>query len=394
MTAWSALWPDPGPQDSEQVLDHFLADHLDFPDLLISIAPRPVEMEVATRDFFPIAGAHATFAEAKDIFHLLDTDEKVAMFEADDTHGWSKPRRLATYQWLMRWLENRLDDGVEAAFKPDPPSELSATASGQVLTSYPDAETVQSLNAKFAQKLRERPAPKDLRQLATLLRRRLALPDVTMHPSAEPAGSLTRNGIRIEKIKILSEAGITVPGLVFHPSGGSVRKPAVLYLNPAGMAAGTEENGPIERLVAEGNLVLAIDPRGWGESAPANKMTSSYRSDYQVAMRAILVGKSMPGMQTWDVLNAFQYLASRPDVDRRQISLHTQGIANNVGIFAAVLEPKIQRIQCDTPPISFLAMTELKLNHQPPSVVVPGILEDLDLPDLTRALGSRFQVSK
>lgn len=394
MTAWNALWSDPGPQDSEQVLDHFLADHLDFPDFLIRIAPRPVEMEVATRDFFPIAGAHATFAEAKDIFHLLGAEENVAMFEANDTHGWSKPRRLATYQWLVRWLQNRPDDGVEAEFKLDPPSELNATASGQVLTSYPDAETVQSLNAKFAQKLREKPAPKDLRQLATRLRRRLALPETAMHPVIEGAGSLSRNGIRIEKIKIESEAGITVPGLIFHPSQGPARTRAVLYLNPAGMAAGAGENGPIEKLVAAGNLVLAIDPRGWGESAPPNKMTSGYRSDYQVAMRAILVGKSMPGMQTFDVLNAFHYLASRPDVDPREITLQAQGSADNIGIFATVLEPKIKSIQCDTPPISFLAMTELKLNHQPPSVVIPGILEDLDLPDLTRALGSRFQAAK
>ncbi|QNI37094.1 alpha/beta hydrolase [Edaphobacter albus] len=394
MTSWNTLWAGPGPQDSEQVLDGFLADHLDFPDFLISIAPRPVKMAVATRDFFPIAGAHATFAEGKDIFHLLGVDDKIAMFEADDTHGWSQPRRLATYQWLMRWLQNRPDDGVEAELKLDTPSELSATASGQVITSYPDAETVQSWNAKFAQKLREKPAPKDTRQLATLLRRRLTIPDVVMHPSVEEAGSLTQNGIRIEKIKIQSEAGITVPGLVFHPSKGPSRKHAVLYLNPSGMAADAGENGPIEKLVAEGNLVLAIDPRGWGESAPPNKMNSGYHNDYQVAMRAILVGKSMPGMQTFDALNAFHYLASRPDVDPREISLHTQGIANNVGIFATVLEPKIKSIRCDTPPMSFLAMTELKLNNQPPSIVVPGILQDLDLPDLTKALGSRFQASK
>lgn len=394
MTAWDALWSDPGPQDSEQVLDHFLADHLDFPDFLIRMAPKPVEMEVATRDFFPIAGAHRTFAEAKEIFHLLGAEEKVAIFEANDTHGWSQPRRLATYRWLMRWLQNRSDDGVEAEFKLDSPSELNATTSGQVLTSYPDAETLQSLNAKFAQKLREKPAPKDPRQLATLLRRRLALPDAVIDPLVEQAGSLTRDGISIEKIKIQSEAGITVPGLIFHPSQGPARRRAVLYLNPAGMTADAGENGPIEKLVREGYLVLALDPRGWGESAPPNKLTSGYRNDYQLAMRAILVGKSIPGMQTLDVLHAFHYLASRPDVDPHEISLETQGIANNLGIFAAVLEPKIKSIQCDTLPISFLAMTELKLNHQPPSVVVPGILEDLDLPDLTRALGSRFRTAK
>ncbi|MBS1800130.1 MAG: acetylxylan esterase [Acidobacteria bacterium] len=392
ITSWNAMWLNPGPQDSEQVMDHFLADHLDFPDFLIGFAPKPVEMEVATRDFFPIAGAHATFAEAKGIFHLLGADDKVSLFEADDTHGWSKPRRLATYRWFMQSLQKRTDDGVEAEFKLDTPAELSATASGQVVTSYLDAETIQSLNAKLARSLREHPASRNIQQLAPLLRSRLAIPGTPLHPSVEEAGSSSQNGIRIEKIKIQPEPGITVPGLVFQPSKGPARKRAVLYLNPAGMAADAGANGPIEKLVDEGNLVLAIDPRGWGESAPPKKTTAGYRSDYQMAMRAILVGKSMPGMQTYDVLNALHYLASRPDVDPREISVQTVGTAGNIGIFAATLEPKVKRIQCDRSPTSFLAITELKLNDVSPSVIVPGILRDLDLPDLTRALGQRFQV--
>lgn len=395
MTSWNAMWFDPGPQDSEQVLDGFLADHLDFPDFLTSIAPRPIEMEVATRDFFPIRGAHATFDEAKNTFHTLGADEKIALFEADDTHGWSTPRRQATYKWLSQWLQNRADDGVEAEFKPDTPATLSATVSGQVLTTYPDAETVQSLNAKLARKLTEDRAPRQIDQLAPLLGRHLALPDGAINPSVEEAGTLTRNGLRIEKIRIHPESGITVPGLVFLPATtGPARRQAVLYLNPSGMTRDANPGGPIEKLVEQGNIVLAIDPRGWGESAPRETMTAGYHSGYQLAMRAILVGRSMPGMQTFDVLNAFRYLASRPDVDPGKVSLRTQGIATDIGIFAAVLEPKIDSIVCDTQPMSFLAMTELKLYNLPPGVIVPGILRDLDLPDLTKALGARFRIEK
>lgn len=394
MTSWNAMWSDPGPQDSEQVLPGFLAEGLDFPDFLTSLAPRPVEMEVATRDFFPIRGAHAAFAEGKETFQTLGADDRIALVEADDTHGWSKPRRLGTYKWLSQWLQHRTDDGVEAAFKPDTPAALSATASGQVLTTYPDAETVQSLNAKLAHKLRENAAPGSLEQLAPLLRKRLALPDDLINPSIEEAGTLTRNGLRIEKIKIHPEPGITVPGLVFLPASGPARKPAVLYLNPAGMAADATPGGPIEKLVGQGNIVLAVDPRGWGESAPRETMTAGYHTDYQVAMRAILVGRSMPGMQTFDVLNAFHYLASRPDVDPAEISLRTQGIASNIGIFAAALEPRIKSVLCDALPMSFLQMTELKLYNLPPAVIVPGILRDLDLPDLERALGPRFRIER
>jgi cephalosporin-C deacetylase-like acetyl esterase len=394
LTSWNAMWADPGPQDSEQVLDRFLADHLDYADFLIRIAPRPVEMDVATRDFFPIAGAHATYAEAKNIFHLLGVDDHINLTEADNPHRWSTPLRLSTYKWFAHWFQNRPDSGVEADVKLEIPAELNATPSGQVLITYPHAETVQSLNAALAEKLRAKPAPTSIKQLAVLVRKRLDLPKEKLNPSVEKTGFYTQGNARVEKINIQTEPGITVPGLVFTPSKGPARKHAILYLNPAGMAADAASGGAIDQLVQQGNVVLAIDPRGWGESAPPHKMVSGYRTDYQMSMHAILVGKSIPGMQTYDVLSAFQYLAKRSDVNPREISLHTQGIASNLGIFAAVLQPRIKTVVCDKAPMSFLAITQLKLNKTSPEAIIPGVLLDFDLPDLTQALGSRFRIGE
>ena len=73
----------------------------------------------------------------------------------------------------------------------------------------------------------------------------------------------------------------------------------MVYVNRAGKAADAAEGGPIEEIVRAGNIVLAVDPRGWGESA----------YERQSAMRAILVGKPLVGMQTADVLRAFDWLA-------------------------------------------------------------------------------------
>jgi hypothetical protein len=38
-------------------------------------------------------------------------------------------------------------------------------------------------------------------------------------------------------------------------------------------------------------------------------------------------------------------------------------------------------------------MTQLSLNNMPPEVIVPGILQDFDLPDVIHALGVRFRVA-
>ncbi|WP_263419030.1 alpha/beta hydrolase [Terriglobus albidus] len=392
LSAWDAMWADPGPQDSEQVFDHFLADHLDYADFLTNIAPRPVEMEVATRDFFPIAGAHATFDEARHTFDLLGKTDNLALFEADDPHGWSKPRRIAAYTWLSRWLKGSPGSSEEADVEVDSPAALNATVTGQVLTSYPDAQTVQSLNASLAEHLRSRPFQGSPAELAERVRQRLGLPEFVKEPDVETTGTYTQGTLTGKKLEIHTEPGITVPALLFEPSGMAARRPAILYINPSGMMADTVTEGPIQRMVEQGNVVLAIDPRGWGESATPNRMISGYRSDYQLAMHAILVGKPVPGMQTLDVLSAFRYLSSRPDVDPNAISLHTSGFACNVGLFAATIEPHIHTVACDKQPMSYLAMTQLPLFKISPEVIVPGVLRDFDVPDLTRALGSRVRI--
>ena len=258
-----------GPQDSEQVFANFLKDGLDFPDFLIAFAPKPIQMATATRDFFPIDGAKATYAQAHRIFGVLGAADHAGFFEFNDTHGWSQPRREATYRWFARWLRDREDDGHEGELKLDTAKDLRSTETGQVQTTYTNAETVQSLNAALATRLESRRTARKDRNLQAALRRDLAVTDQPAHPSVNRVGEVSRGSVRIEKIEIQPEPGITIPALVFVPAGGPARKRAVLYLNPAGKAADAGEGGPAEQLAQQGVIVMAIDPRGWGESAPA-----------------------------------------------------------------------------------------------------------------------------
>jgi cephalosporin-C deacetylase-like acetyl esterase len=394
VTSWEKLWSGPGPQDSEQVFANFLKDGLDFSDFLIAFAPKPIQMATATRDFFPIDGAKATFAQAQRIFSVLGAEDRAGFFEFNDTHGWSQPRREATYRWFARWLQGKDDDGHEGEFKLDTPKDLCSTETGQVQTTYTNAETVQSLNAAVAAKLESGRAASKPRNLSAALRKDLALSGQPIHPAVTRVGEISRASLRIEKITLQPESGITVPALVFVPSDGEARKRAILYLNPAGKAADAGEGGAIEQLARQDSIVMAIDPRGWGESAPASIKKSGYTQSYQTAMRGILVGKPLPGMQTFDVLNSFAYLASRPDVDGHRVSVYTKGNAAALGIYAGVLEPRIQSIVSDQAPQSFLDLSQMKMHGDIAGMIVPGILRDLDLPDLVHLLGPRFHIQQ
>jgi len=389
ITSWEKLWGGSGPQDAEQNFAGFIKDGLNFGDFLIAFAPKPAKVITATQDFFPIEGAKATFAEARRIYEVLGASERMAFFEHDDKHGWSKPLRQATYQWMQQWLNGVKEEGIEEEVQTEPDANLNCTPTGQLATSL-KGETVQSLNQALAERIYQPGRIKDPAKLRAAVRARLGLPGgIGFQPvAAKETGVVTRPGYRIHKLAFETEPGITVPALLLAGEGGAEKKPAVLYLNPAGKAADAAPGGPIEALVKEGHVVLAADLRGWGESAPP-KRPGVYGGSYQPCMRAILVGKTMVGMQVHDVLRLIEYLAAREDVDATRITALGKGHGGVVGLYAAVLEPRLSRIEMEGTVASYMEIVRAKLHQNLIEILAPGVLRDFDLPDLEAAVAPR-----
>ena len=398
ITSWEKLWGTAGPQDAEQNFAGFLRDGLDFGDFLIAFAPKPLKVITATQDFFPIEGARATFAEARRIYEVLGAAERIAFFEYNEKHGWSKPLRGATYEWMQQWLNGVKDEGLEEDFNTEPDANLNCTPTGQLATSL-KGETVQSLNQVLAERIYRPGRIKDAAKLRAAVAARLGVERGTgLQPVAsrigfqpvqpQKTGTLTRPGYRIHKLAFETEPGITVPALLFAGEGGEAKRPAVLYLNPAGKAADAAPGGEIEALVKAGQVVLAADLRGWGESGPPKK-PGVYGGAYQPAMRAILVGKTMAGMQVYDALRLFDHLAASPAVDAARITIEGKGHGGIVGLYAAVLEPRIARVNVKGALASYMELVRAKLHENIIEMVVPGVLRDFDLPELEAAVAPR-----
>jgi len=389
ITSWEKLWGGSGPQDAEQNFAGFIKDGLNFGDFLIAFAPQPLKVITATQDFFPIEGAKATFAEARRIYEVLGASERAAFFEHDDKHGWSKPLRQATYQWMQQWLNGVKEEGLEEDFKTEPDANLNCTPTGQLATSL-QGETVQSLHQALAERIYRPGRIKDPAKLRAAVRARLGIPSrIGFQPvGVKETGVVPRPGYRIHKLAFETEPGITVPALLFAGEGGAGKKPAVLYLDPAGKAADAAPGGPLEALVKAGHVVLAADLRGWGESAP-RKRPGVYGGAYQPCMRAILVGMTMVGMQVHDALRLTGYLAARADVDASRITALGKGHGGVVGLYAAVLEPRLRKIEMEGAVASYMEIVRAKLHENLIEIVAPGVLRDFDLPDLEAAVAPR-----
>jgi len=388
ITSWNLMLRTLGPQDGEQVFPRWLQDGIDYPDYLYAFAPKPYLMLSAIRDFFPIAGARETFAEAAKVYDAIGAKGKVGMFEADDGHGYNKSRRLAAYDWFGRWLNGAEDKGPEPEIEMSTTEELRCTPTGQVATSL-GGESVFTLN----QKRLEQAKATRLTRVDDVARkaRELAHYEPPSTPLQQnPYGTLSRSGYHIERLIYESEPGIMIPSLLYVPDAGAGRKAAVLMITGDGKADSASE---AEQLVKAGVIVLSIDARGFGETRVTAEVNSRefdhYFGDYDDAMTALLIGKTMVGMRALDITRGVDLLSARQDVDPDKIYVYGKDGGAVPALYAAVLDHRIRKLALEGMLSSYESVVKNKVHRQVFESVVPRALKFYDLPDLVATLAPR-----
>jgi cephalosporin-C deacetylase-like acetyl esterase len=384
ITAWHFLLNTIGPQDGEQVFPGWLNNGMDFPDFIYSFAPKPFLVLSAIRDFFPIGGVRQSFAEAHRVYETLGIGDKLQKVEADDGHGYSKPRRQAAYRWFARWLQSKEDDGVEQDVPIARAEELWASPTGQVSTSF-HGEDVFSLNLKRYEALQKNWPAFTLGKVRELA----AIDPGKGDLNAKSYGTLQRTGYRIEKLTYESEPGILIPVLLYIPDGQSTKRPAILYADGEGKQASA---GEAERLVHKGFIVLSADLRGMGETRPALDTHDDffrYFGDYESAETAILLGKTLVGMRAADIERGIDLLVARSDVDSTNLAGIGKGMAAVAMLHAAALDPRIRKVALENMLVSYDALVTHRIHRKMFEQIVPSALKFYDLPDLASSLTPR-----
>lgn len=385
ITTWRRLLETIGPQDAEQCMPPFLAAGLDIPDFIHAAAPRPFLVLSAIRDFFSITGARQAYAESKRIYEVAGAAGKIGMVEADDGHGFTKPRRMAAYDWISRWLKDTPDTAPEPEIEIASEAELFATPSGQVTTSL-GGETVFTLNRARAQQLQRRDAALN----ADAVRAAIGFESVTGAIPVRAFGTIDRPGYTIEKLVYESEPGISIPSVLFVPKEAAGPRPAVIFVDGRGKAAAREQ---LEGLAASGLAVLAIDARGFGETSTRAGEGSSEWSrsfgDYDSGMTALLTGRSLVGMRALDIVRAVDLLAARDGIDSNRI--YAVGVSGGAVplLHAAFLDTRIRRVVLDGMLSSYSTVVNQRINRGVFEQVVQGVLKVYDLPDLVASIAPR-----
>ena len=370
--------------DAEQVPLNMVKFGIEHADLLLPLAPKALQIGAAERDYFSIVGARETYRELKGLYRILDAEEKVNMTESPAGHGFQKEIREPMYAWMNRWFNKEEEGATEPPITPEPEGNLHCTETGLIATSI-GGYTASSLNKALAESIIPKRKPlQNLLQymeykthLKETMKRLTGYSYVDWDLNAEIVSRSEKEDYHLEKLTYTSEPGIVVPALAFIPKT-EAPFPAILYVDEAGKSAKLDK---IKELVRRGALVLAIDPRGVGET----------RAKYldSLCHGAFMLGRTIFGMQLLDVIKAIDYLEKRSDVDKSQLSCigyHSGGL---LAMHAAAIDERITRVISAGALITYTSLIAEPVYSHGVEVFIPHVLKHYDIPDIAALIAPR-----
>jgi dienelactone hydrolase len=220
-------------------------------------------------------------------------------------------------------------------------------------------------------------------------------------------------------VLIPKKATLPAPGIVvLHCHGGAYvwGKEKVVAVENEHPALSEYKNGLYEgasiatELVRRGYVVITIDMFYWGErrmllegDPPAfgepQRMTSdevtafnrrSSQSEQLVARTLMTAGITWPGIVLWDDLRTLDYLASRPEVDRRRLGCVGLSVGGYRSFLLAALDDRIKAAVDVGWMTSYASNIRWHvLNTVGFTFHIPGLYRYLDLPDLAALIAPR-----
>jgi dienelactone hydrolase len=379
ITSLERLFETIGPQDAEQNIPGQVAFGLEHADYLFLRAPRPTQINAATRDFFDIQGSWTTFREAKQIYGLLGFGERVDLSEINDTHAISRPMRQAALRWFRRWLAGVDDAPVETDFQIAKDSDLWCTSSGNAVSEL-HGKTVFDLIADRERELagnRGRLAKEVLlKEVARLIgvdypvdSRRLVSSASSPGADSHKVARQTAPGIRIPEREHLRAAAAKSQVLYVH---GEIRPPDV---PPA---------SSLEALLGDADVATVVDLRGWGETSPGSgrgNWVKPFGADWDEAFLGLHLGRPLLGQRVLDLLKVQAARGGKRIVG--------SGAAAPVVLHAAALDPEFPPVVLEGMVISWSAVARSGVSQNQLTNVVHGALKVYDLPDLAAAMAPR-----
>lgn len=414
ITSWKRNVENELPVDVEQVPPGAVAAGLEMSDFLIAAAPRPMLILGAENDFFDPRGTTETFEELRRFYALLGCEEDVRMELEPGGHGYRLESREAFYRFALSYMH------VEAL--PEEPSglrpltfrlsyedqQLSAEPSGLILLTdpqtfvcdgsvfrIPGTRHVGEFSAELAGRLNEHRTRKTPEELRAALKKRLGaveafVPDYrVLRGRCGKKQHFSRFALETEPGRPLCVLKRVGDDTFFHlpEERGTVR----LYL-----AEFDCEDELAGRMPEGGEPLYGLDMRGLGECTPSGTdqpevrdFFNLYQFDYHFASLGLFLNRPVLAGKVQDILCTLEL----PPFAGAGVTLEARGLACYPALIAALLVKRPPQLELSALPQSWGDAACVHVPELPMSSLIPGILEDTDLPELIAAVSELTRVN-
>lgn len=381
--------------DGCQILSSEVFAGMDKVDYITMRAPKPTLILAAEQDHHNIDSTSKAYREAKRFYSSLGHTRALDFFASDSGHGLDRTQCAMMVQWMKKWLLQDDTKAIVTKIEWLEDEELQVTQTGNVLSNWENEISIWDIiKSNMDQLVHQR---KKFRkdhcdnEFLNKIKELTGTIVIDEKPVVEYVGMIEEKGYTIEKLIIRQSDRVPVPGLFFIPEALNDLLEPILYLNNKGKEIDAKTDGPIEKLLKEGRIVLAIDYCGCGETADffSSSFDKFLNSEYRIAMEALQVGQPILGLRVGDVLAAIEILLLREEVKLKKADIVAVENAGPIALHAAAFDDRINNITLKNSISSFLDILTFPILREQIGNAIPNALKFYDLPDLVEVIKPR-----
>jgi cephalosporin-C deacetylase-like acetyl esterase len=313
------------------------------------IAPRAQLLANADADRgFPMDAFNEMASKMSEIYRLYDAEATLRTAVTPGGHSDTEAIRLPVYSFFLKEFLGK-DTPVASEGSVNEPQP-------ETLVCFRDGVPVNERLTRIDEELIPQPRPIQLAELTGALKSEVFryFPAKRSPLAAEWSEPVTAQGRTIRTVSFTSFEGLRVKALYSLPAGATSKLPAVLVVDDRKGIRVWGNEQPLERNQWGNRAVFIVETLDRGTRALEQNLRSFSDDDalHHMKRQAMIAGTTLESMQVYEILRSLELLRTLPEVDSGRITITGKFDMGINGLYAALVDGKIERVILGSPPAS------------------------------------------